>query len=69
MLTFSYHFDCISISHSLFFQSVSVNVKPVKRFSDGVLILHPEAMLSVIAHIIGQFYDTVLCLEHIADIR
>ena len=69
MFTFSHYFNNISPSSRFFSQSVSIYVKPVERFSDGVLVLHLETMLSVIAHVFGQFNDTVLGLEDIANIR
>ena len=69
MFTFSYHFCHIAVFICNLFQGVCINIEPGEWFSDGVLVLHLETLFSVIAHIIGQFYDAVLILEHIAYIR
>ena len=68
MLPFSNYFDIISVSCCLLFQGVSIDIEPVKRFSNGVLVLHPETQFSVITNSIGVFYNTIFILEDIAYI-
>jgi len=52
MFTFGHHLDCISASFCFLLQGISINIEPIEGLSDGVLVLHPEAMLSVIPHVI-----------------
>ena len=53
MLTFSYDFDSIATSPCFLSQGIGIDVKPVKRFANGVLVSHLETILPVITHIIG----------------
>ena len=53
MLTFSHDLYSISASPCSLFQSVSINIEPVKGEADGVLVSHLETMFSVITHAIG----------------
>ncbi len=43
MFTFSNHHYDIAILRCLLSQCVSIDIEPVKRFANGVLILHSEA--------------------------
>ncbi len=59
MATLGNNLDCISASPSSLSQGVSIDIEPAKGGSDGVLVLHPEAMLTIIAHVVGQLNDTI----------
>ena len=65
MISLCYYLYDIPTPVSSLPQSICIDVKPVKGFSDCVLILHLEAMLPVVAHIFGNVYHTSFILEHI----
>lgn len=68
MLTFSHDLNGISILWSFLYQSVSVDVEPVKGFADGFLILHLEALLTIIGQFVWYVHHTVIIFKNIANI-
>ena len=68
MITFSNYLCNIAVLRCFLFQSVCIDIKPVKRFANGVLILHSETMFTVIVHLIRNIYHPIFILEYIADI-
>ena len=67
MLTFRSHLYDIAALRCFLFQGVSIDIEPVKRFANGVLILHSETMFTVIHHFIGNINHAIFGLEHIGS--
>ena len=51
MLTFCYDFDSIATSPCFLSQGISIDVKPVKGFANGVLVSHLNT-LSLLAFLV-----------------
>ena len=63
MLTFGYHFNTIPVVGCRLPQGICIDVEPGERLANIALVLHPEALLSVVVH----FWH--IALKHIAYIR
>ena len=50
MLTFSNYFCNIAVLRCILFQGVSIDIEPVERFANGVLVLHLEALNPTLFH-------------------
>ena len=61
MLTFSHNLNGIPIL-------CSFDVEPVKGFADGFLILHLEALFTIIGQFVWYVNHTVIIFKNIANI-